>query len=93
MSATQVQATTSGRLDLSPGDVIQVNIRELNASTNQTEKNEQLSGRYLITHISNVCNSDILNTQLTLFKYDKDNLDSFLVFAHRYLLPQLVWPY
>ena len=70
MSATQVQATTSGRLDLSPGDVIQVNIRELNASTNQTEKNEQLSGRYLITHISNVCNSDILNTQLTLFKYD-----------------------
>ena len=70
MSATQVQATTSGRLDLSPGDVIQVNIRELNASTNQTEKNEQLSGRYLITHISNVCNSDILSTQLTLFKYD-----------------------
>lgn len=70
MSATQVQATTSGRLDLSPGDVIHVNIRELNASTNQIEKNNQLSGRYLITYISNVCNSDILSTQLTLFKYD-----------------------
>ena len=70
MSATQVQATTSGRLDLSPGDVIHVNIRELNASTNQIEKNDQLSGRYLITHISNVCNNDILSTQLTLFKYD-----------------------
>lgn len=38
MSATQVLATTSGRLDLSPGDIIHVNIRELNASTNQIQK-------------------------------------------------------
>jgi hypothetical protein len=70
MSATQVVATTSGRLDLSPGDVIRVNIRELNHSTNQIEDNRQLSGKYLIVHVSNVCNNDLLHTNLTLFKYD-----------------------
>jgi hypothetical protein len=70
LQSTSVTAMTSGRLDLSPGDVVFIRIRELNQSTNQVLLNDQLSGRYLITHIVNSCDSDIMATHLQLFKYD-----------------------
>lgn len=70
LQSTSVTAVTSGRLDLSPGDVVSVRVRELNQSTNQVQQNDQLSGKYLITHIVNMCEKDIMATQLQLFKYD-----------------------
>lgn len=70
MTATQVVATTSGRLDLTPGEVIRVKVRELNQDTTKSELNPQLSGKYLITHVLNSCNNGMLSTNLTLFKYD-----------------------
>ena len=69
LKSTSVTAVTSGRLDLSPGDVVHVRVRELNASQ-QISQNDQLSGKYLITHVVNACNSDVMTTQLQLFKYD-----------------------
>jgi len=69
MHSTSVSASTDGRLDINAGDVINVDVMELNQSSNQSEKNPQLSGNYLVTHVINSCEKDMLKTELTLFKY------------------------
>lgn len=69
MKATQVSASTRGRLDLKAGDVINVKVLEQNVGK-QRENNKQLSGRYLITEVAHVVSENVLTTSLSLFKYD-----------------------
>lgn len=41
-----------GRLDIIPGDIIDVTIKDINADTEKVEDNKQLSGKYLVMHIN-----------------------------------------
>ena len=68
MRATQVEASTRGRLDIQAGDVIKVKTKELNVSR-QDEINNQLSGRYLVTQVINTISEGVLTTAMSLFKY------------------------
>lgn len=68
MQATQVAASTRGRLDIQAGDVIKVNIKDFNTGAQQ-ESNKQLSGRYLVTEVVNVVSEGVLTTSMSLFKY------------------------
>ena len=75
MRATQVSASTRGRLDLQAGEVIKVLVKEMNVS-GQSESNNQLSGRYLVTSITSIISEGVLTTGLTLFKYDWSDTNS-----------------
>lgn len=48
LNSITVVAKGPSRLDIIPGDVIDVNIKEINAQTHEPEDNERLSGKYLV---------------------------------------------
>lgn len=71
LGRTMVNASITGRLDLKPGDIIQVKVPKFTVVQNpDAPYNEQLSGNYMIVTISNQLEDNVLNTNLTLTKYD-----------------------
>ena len=68
-AATAVGAITEGRLDVSAGDIIRVNTDTKNISADKKD-NPVLSGRFLVTGVSNNVENGILKTSMTMFKYD-----------------------
>lgn len=69
LNATRVNIEIKGRLDLSAGQVININVRELD-SFGQAISNKQLSGRYLIQTISSKIEGGVLTTACQICKYD-----------------------
>ena len=68
---TMVTATITGRMDLRPGNLISVRVPSFKVQTNpESPYNEQLSGNYLIYSVGSSFKENILNTTLTLIKYD-----------------------
>lgn len=68
-NATSATIALKGRLDLMPGMITDINIRELDAS-NKSGRNKQLSGKYLITGVINKVDGNVLNTICKIVKYD-----------------------
>lgn len=66
--ATQVVAVTAGRLDMMAGQIINLNVKEMNAG-GQFEKNKQLSGRYLVSSVDHQVSDGELGTGMILHKY------------------------
>lgn len=66
---TVVGGLTSGRLDLLPGEIIRIIVREMNAG-DQSQENRQLSGRYLLTGIESSVVDGQLTSAMSLMKYD-----------------------
>lgn len=67
--ATSAIGMTEGRLDISAGDVIRINTPSKNIAA-EKEDNQQISGRFLVTSVSNEVEDGVLKTALTMFKYD-----------------------
>jgi len=68
MRATQLSATTSGRLDIEPGAIINVLANSFDAESNQT-LNEKLSGNYLVLSTSHDIVGSQLSTGMVMVKY------------------------
>jgi hypothetical protein len=62
-------ANILGRLDIRPGEVVDVSILEPNALL-ETTQNKRLSGLYLIYATSHNIDGDDLQTELTMIKFD-----------------------
>lgn len=73
--ATSVIGMTEGRLDVSAGDVIRINTPSKNIAADK-EDNQQISGRFLVTAVSNDVEDGKLRTALTMFKYDYSDAGS-----------------
>jgi len=69
MNATTVSMSIKGRLDLVPGDVVNINIRDMD-SAGEAKPNKQLSGKYLIRSVINNVEGNVLNTACNIVKYD-----------------------
>ena len=66
--ATALSAVTAGRLDIQAGQIVKLDIREMNAGS-QAESNKQLSGRYLVVAVENHINDGECSTGLALYKF------------------------
>lgn len=69
MNSTTVSMSIKGRLDLVPGDVVNINIRDMDAA-GEAKPNKQLSGKYLIRSVINNVQGNVLNTVCNIVKYD-----------------------
>lgn len=69
LNATQVMAKLKGRLDIKAGDFVKVNARKFNID-GKVEINEQLSGEYMVFSSTHAMSESLLDTTLTLIKYD-----------------------
>lgn len=69
LRATSLGATLKGRLDIQPGNVVDLKIMEL-VSNDQRRLNQQLSGNYLVHTVNNTIIGEELTTNLKLMKYD-----------------------
>ena len=71
LNSTQVTASLKGRFDLRPGQIIHIDISNIDG-VNQTKfANDTLSGRYLIQATNHSRGTDnVLNTTLQLAKFD-----------------------
>lgn len=65
---TALSATIDGRLDMSAGDIVELNIGELNTN-NSRNIDYKLSGKYLVSAVQNTVKSGKLETTMTLIKY------------------------
>lgn len=72
---TMIFASLKGRIDLRPGKMINLDIKQLNSSS-ALQVNDTLSGKYLIKTVSHKRGMDgILNTGLQLVKFDWSGTD------------------
>lgn len=69
LRATSLGATLKGRLDIQPGNLVNLRIMELVSDSNR-DFNPQLSGNYLVHTVNNSIIGDELTTNLKLMKYD-----------------------
>jgi hypothetical protein len=69
LNNSQVQISIQGRLDLQPGEVVNVIVQEPNVELS-AENNERLSGLYLISSVSHSIQENQLNTSAEITKYD-----------------------
>lgn len=69
INATQVTITMAGRLDLVPGEIVDITVKE-NDVGGQPNQNKQLSGKYLIRSVVNIVDKDNLKTVCQICKYD-----------------------
>ena len=68
LNALSVLASMKGRLDITPGRIVDLDVR--NVDVNQSAKNEQMSGRYLVHTVNHNFKGDELNTTMKLSKFD-----------------------
>jgi hypothetical protein len=69
LNHTVVYAKANGRLDLNVGDIINIKIPEFKVSENR-RLNNQLSGYYMISDLTQVFDKDLHQTDMKLIKYD-----------------------
>jgi hypothetical protein len=69
LNHTVVYAKANGRLDLNVGDIINIKIPEFKTSENR-RLNNQLSGYYMISDLTQVFDKDLHQTDMKLIKYD-----------------------
>jgi len=69
MNRLAVTAALTGRIDIEPGQVVQVDAREMTSVRNQ-EDNDKLSGNYLVYATNHAIVTGNCNTELVLVKYD-----------------------
>lgn len=69
LNNTVVSVSLSGRLDFKPGQIVNIEIFELN-SADKKSRNPQLSGNYLVHTTNHNIQGDELNTSMKLIKYD-----------------------
>lgn len=66
--STMLSAKIDGRLDMSAGDIVELQMSELNSKNNRNDDNK-LSGRYLVSTVQNTIKGGKLETTMTLIKY------------------------
>jgi len=69
LNSTIVSASTRGRLDIEPGQVIDVRIKTTDVG-DQKNSNSNLSGKYLVHTVIHKTSDGILTTAMSLMKYD-----------------------
>lgn len=72
LNATSINVSMKGRLDIRPGNVVNLNVFELSANSQRTS-NPQLSGNYLVygtEHSIKMSEGEDIFTNLRLSKYD-----------------------
>lgn len=74
LNNSKVQITIQGRLDLQPGQVVNVIVQEPNVELSE-ENDERLSGLYLVSSVSHSIQENQLNTSAEITKYDWDKGD------------------
>ena len=71
LNATALAVGMKGRLDLRPGQVVDLDIKNLSqAEDGKVEINNSLAGRYLIQATSHTGEGNVLSTMLRLVKFD-----------------------
>ena len=68
MGATTVKAEISGRLDIEPGNVLNVDIQERTVRE-EINQDQKLSGNYLVLSTDHDIMGNTLNTSITMVKY------------------------
>jgi len=68
MNSTVLSAVIDGRLDISAGDVVYLNLNEM-TSAEEREKDTKFSGRYLVSDVENNIKGKTLETKMKLIKY------------------------
>lgn len=69
LSRLSITASLTGRIDIEPGQIVQIDAREMTAVRNQ-EDNKKLSGNYLVYTTNHKISTGNCRTQLTLVKYE-----------------------
>jgi hypothetical protein len=70
LNNTMIQASFKGRLDVRPGHIVNLDIKNLSSNSGAV-LNDHLSGRYLVKSITHtVSNSDIVRAAMILVKFD-----------------------
>lgn len=60
-----------GRLDIEPGHMIKVLVPEMKVEETKKKKlSEQYGGNYFVQAVSHIIQDDVLNTSMTLYKFD-----------------------
>jgi hypothetical protein len=73
LNATSINVAMKGRLDIRPGNVVNLEVVGLSADSERTRKNPQLSGNYLVysaEHSFKLSQGEDIFTNLRLSKYD-----------------------
>lgn len=70
LNNTTLMAVMKGRLDLRPGMIIDLDIKNLDSVSSSVNLNDSLSGRYLIQQTVHNMSEGTLNTSLKLAKFD-----------------------
>lgn len=68
LSSTSIDASLKGRLDIEAGKLVRIELANL--SNENRKVNEQLYGNYIVHSASHSFEQGVLNTNLTLIKYD-----------------------
>lgn len=70
LNNTMVQASLKGRLDIRPGQIVNLDIKNLSSNSGAV-LDDKLSGRYLVKSITHsASNSDVVSAGLILVKFD-----------------------
>jgi hypothetical protein len=68
ISSITVEATGPGRLDITCGDVIDLNATEFNTDTSAPQLNRQLSGKYIVRSVVHSMNGEMMTNNYVLIK-------------------------
>lgn len=78
INSISVDATGPGRFDITAGDIVELDIKEFNSvkEKKQPEKNEQLSGKYIVRSVSYEMERDAAVNRYSLIKREWSSTDS-----------------
>jgi hypothetical protein len=68
LESITIDAVGPGRLDITAGDIISLNMLEFSSQTKTPTTNIQLSGKYIVKSVSHVMSRDIMKNKYTLMK-------------------------
>lgn len=68
INSTILSAKIDGRFDISAGDIVYLSLNEM-TSSDVKEKDNKLSGRYIVSDVENYINGKTLETTMKLIKY------------------------
>ena len=70
LNSTMVEAVGPCRLDVTAGSIINLEITKFKAAVNKVERNEQLSGKYIVKSVNRVMNGETSKNRYILVKRD-----------------------
>ena len=68
LNSISILAQMKGRIDITPGRIVELDIRDIDV--NQSNQNNQMSGRYIVNTVHHIFKDDDLKTTLKLSKFD-----------------------